>query len=60
MGGFAFLVGRGLSNTARKALNRHAFEMGAIRTYAQTYAYAGATLAHSPRARCLRILAAAV
>jgi hypothetical protein len=38
--------GRGLSNTTRKALTRHAFGMGAFRTYAQTYAYAGATPAH--------------
>jgi hypothetical protein len=38
------LVGRGLSNTTRNTLKRRAFGSGAFATYAQTYAYAGATL----------------
>jgi hypothetical protein len=74
LGGFAFL-GRGLSNSTRKPLNRRGSHHGVFRTYAQTYAYPGATLVDSrardafgnvrirlasTRARCLRIPAAAV
>lgn len=38
---------RGLSNSTAKALNRRGFGSGVFRTYAQTYAYACATLGFS-------------